>query len=78
MGGAWTIFRGGHTRQKLLRKRLDQLRPHADQPAERGSHAVFATCAGVVASFEADFTAQLAGLTDLKQTPRSGTRSYDA
>lgn len=52
----------------LLHKRLTQLKPHAREPQEKGSHAVFTACAGVVASVEADFKSQLAGLTDLKQT----------
>lgn len=53
---------------ELLGKRLEQLKPHAGRPEEKGSHAVFTACAGVVASVEADLKAQAAGLTDLKQT----------
>ncbi len=52
---------------EILRKRLEHLRPHASKPAEKGSHAVFTACSGVVGSVEADFKAQIAGLSDLKQ-----------
>jgi hypothetical protein len=38
------------------------------KPAERGSHAVFMACAGVAPAVEADFRAQLAKFSDLKQT----------
>jgi hypothetical protein len=53
----------------LLRGRLERLKPHAAKPDEKGSHAVFMACAGVVGSVEADFKAQSLGFSDLKQTP---------
>lgn len=53
----------------LLSTRLNQLQPHASQPQEKGSHAVFTVCAGVVVSVEADFRAQSLNFNDLKQTP---------
>lgn len=52
---------------ELLRDRLDLLQPHAAKPAEKGAHAVFTACAGVVASVEADFKAVALDFSDLRQ-----------
>ncbi len=51
----------------LLRVRLDRLQPHVAAPDERGSHAIFAVCAGAVSAVEADYRAQVANFSDLKQ-----------
>jgi hypothetical protein len=52
----------------LLTGRLDRFRPHAAKPAEKGSHAIFTACAGVVSSIEADFGAACLEFSDLRQT----------
>lgn len=52
---------------ELLAGKLDQLRPHAEKPHEKGSHAVFTACAGVVDSVQSDFKSQCSGLSDLRQ-----------
>jgi hypothetical protein len=51
---------------ELLASKLDALKPFAKKPAEKGSHAVFIACSGVVESVLSDFAAQLAGFSDLK------------
>ncbi len=52
----------------LLSDRLDRLKPHAEQPQEKGSHAVFIACAGAVSSVEADFKSLSPSFNNLKQT----------
>lgn len=51
----------------LLQKNLDRLKPFGQPPRERGAHAIFTACAGVVDAIEADLRSEIRRFSDVKQ-----------